>query len=344
MAGTLVVQTAFLGDVVLTTPLLRELRRARPGAPITVVTTPVGAETLARHPAVDAIEVLDKKGSDRGPLGLARAVRRIRAGRPDLAVAAQRSARSGFLVLLSGAKLRIGFAGAPGRFGYTDRVPWTPTDHAVRRYLALALPAGGDPIAADPRPEIRVAPEARERALALLAEAGVGKGAPFLAVAPGSIWGTKRWLPEGFAAVVRAALSRGLAPVLVGSPEERALCDEVALAAGVGVANLAGTCRIQELAAVLAGARALVSNDSGAGHVASAVGTPVVSIFGPTVPAFGYTPFGEANRIVEHTDLPCRPCDRHGPRVCPLGHFRCMREIGAERVLEALDQVLGARG
>jgi heptosyltransferase-2 len=118
----------------------------------------------------------------------------------------------------------------------------------------------------------------------------------------------------------------------------------VARAAGALAANLAGRCRIPDLAAVLARSRALVSNDSGAGHVASAVGTPVISIFGPTVTSFGYTPFGDANRIVEHPGLACRPCDRHGPQVCPLDHFRCMREIGADRVLAALDAALaGAR-
>ncbi len=340
MAGVLVLQTAFLGDVVLTTPLLRELRRVLPGAPITVVTTPMGAQTLAGHPCVDGVEVFDKKGADRGPVGLARLARRLRAGAPEVALAAQRSARTGLLAMLSGARLRIGFAGAPGRFGYNRRVPWTATDHAVRRYLALAEPAGGDPRAADPRPELAVAAEARERVRSLLASAGVGVADALLAIAPGSIWGTKRWLPEGFASIARASASRGLVPVLVGSPDERALCDEVSAASGARAINLAGRCGIPELAALLATARALVSNDSGAGHVASAVGTPVISIFGPTVPAFGYTPYGAANRIVEHPDLACRPCDRHGPQVCPLGHFRCMREIPAARVLSVLDEVL----
>jgi heptosyltransferase-2 len=222
-------------------------------------------------------------------------------------------------------------------------VPWSAAEHAVRRYLALARPAGGDPAAADPRPEVPLLADARERAVALLAEAGVVDGEPLLAVAPGSIWGTKRWLPEGFASVVRSAADRRLIPVLVGPASERPLCDEIIRAAGARAANLAGRCLIPELAAVLARARALVSNDSGAGHVASAVGTPVVTIFGPTVPAFGYAPFGGDHRIVEHETLPCRPCDRHGPEVCPLGHFRCMREVGADRVLEALDEVIGAR-
>jgi len=343
MAGVVVIQTAFLGDVVLTTPLLRELRRAVPGVPITVVTTPVGAETLAGHPCVDAIEVFDKKIKDRGPSGVARLARRLRARTPGIAVAAQRSARTGLLALLSGAGSRIGFEGAAGRFAYTRRVPWAPGDHAVRRYLGLSAPAGGEPGTADPRPEIAVAADSRERVRNLLASAGVREEEAVLAIAPGSIWGTKRWLPEGFASIARAAASRDLVAVLVGAPDERPLCDEVASASGSRALNLAGRCGIPDLAALLARARVLVSNDSGAGHVASAVGTPVISIFGPTVPAFGYTPFGDANRIVEHQGLACRPCDRHGPQVCPLGHFRCMREIGADRVLSVLDEILDKR-
>jgi heptosyltransferase-2 len=103
---------------------------------------------------------------------------------------------------------------------------------------------------------------------------------------------------------------------------------------------LAGRTGIPELTALLARSRALLVNDSGPGHVASAVGTPVVAVFGPTVPAFGYTPYGAANRVVEHPDLECRPCDRHGPQVCPLGHHRCMRDLPPERVIAALAGVL----
>jgi heptosyltransferase-2 len=103
---------------------------------------------------------------------------------------------------------------------------------------------------------------------------------------------------------------------------------------------LAGTTGLPELVALLARAKALVSGDSGPGHVASAVGTPVVAIFGPTVPAFGYTPWGERNVIVERPALPCRPCDAHGPQVCPLGHHHCMTEIGAPEVVAALARVL----
>lgn len=340
MRRILVVQTAFLGDIVLTTPLLRELKRVHPGASLTVLTTPLGRAVLDGHPAIDALVAHDKKGRDRGPLGMVRALRALRAERFDAAIAAQRSSRTGLLVLGAAAPRRVGFARAPGAWAYTESVPWDGARHAVDRYLALAGPLGGDPERADPTPVLGVAPGAREKVGGLLAEAGIGPGAEVLAVAPGSIWGTKRWTPDGFAAVVRAAPGLGLAPVLVGSPDEAALCREVAARAGGGVPVLAGSTGPADLTALLARSKVLVVNDSGPGHVASAVGTPVVAVFGPTVPAFGYTPYGRRNRIVEQQDLACRPCDKHGPKVCPLGHHRCMTEIPAARVIAALEDVL----
>ena len=100
--------------------------------------------------------------------------------------------------------------------------------------------------------------------------------------------------------------------------------------------NLAGKTTVRELMALLSVCGFLVTNDSGPMHIAAALGVPTLAIFGPTVPSFGYTPWGESNRIIEHPDLPCRPCDRHGPQVCPLGHHRCMTEIPASRVIAAL--------
>ncbi len=341
MKGIVVVQTAFLGDVVLTTPLLRELRRTHPGARISLVASPVGAEALAGQPFLDEIEVLDKKGRGRGPIALLALAARLRGA--DAAVAAQRSARTGILVRASGARRRVGFEGAAGAFGYTDAVPWVAERHAAVRYLELARPIGGKPEEADARPRLEVRAAEGARVEERLRENGIGPGARLLAVAPGSIWGTKRWIPSGFASVLRGAEERGLAPVLVGSPGEGPLCEEIARAAGVGAPVLAGRLTIPALAALLRASEALVSNDSGAGHVASAVGTPVVTVFGPTVPAFGYAPFGRDHRIVEHPALDCRPCHRHGPDRCPLGHFRCMREIGPETVLSALDDALAAR-
>lgn len=336
----LVVQTAFLGDVVLTTPLLRELRRAQPRARVTVVATPAGVEALRGLPWVDEHVAYDKRGADRGVAGFLRLARSLRRVRFHVGIAAQRSARTGLLLSLARVPERVGFQGAPGRWAYTRRVPWLRGEHAVRRYLELSRAVGGDPARADPRPELAVSEASRENVARLLQSRGVSAGEPILVVAPGSVWGTKRWTAEGFAELVRAVRSRGLRAVLVGSSGERSLCATILESAGGHGVSVAGETSVADLAALVARARAVVANDSGPAHVASAVGTPVVTIFGPTVPAFGFVPWGDSTRVVEHPNLSCRPCSTHGPRTCPLGHHRCMREIPAARVLEALDVLL----
>ena len=340
MKRMVLIQTALLGDVVLTTPLLRELRRANPDSVITVVTTPMGMELLEGQPFVDEVVPFNKSGEERGASGLMRLARHFRAARFDTAIAAQRSNWTALLVRLAGIPKRIGFESARGAWCHTDSVPWDLSRHAAHRYLLLAAPAGGDPWKADPTPELAVAPGAREQAERLLEESGVDPGEDLLTVSPGSIWATKRWLPEGYAEVIRAAPSRGLRPILVGSPSERDLCMQVARLAGGRVPMLAGRSPIPVLIALSAMSRVVLTNDSGPGHVAAAVGTAVVSIFGPTHPSLGYAPMGKATRIVQHMELSCRPCHHHGPPRCPLGHFRCMRELGPEVVLRALDGVL----
>jgi heptosyltransferase-2 len=338
--NVLVVQTAFLGDLVLTTPLLRELRRTRPDGAITVVTTPTGADVLRGLPFVDALHVYDKRAGVYGLRGLARTVATLRRnGGLDVAIAAQRSSRSGFVVRLSGAASRIGFAGAAGEWAYTARLPFDRSRHAVDRLLSLSAPVGGDPDLADRTPVLAVRDGEREDVARMLAGAEVDTGRPLACLAPGSRWATKRWLPEGFARIGRELLARGHAVVLLGTSAERDLCERVRAGIGSEARSLAGELGVRQLIATVARAALLVANDSGPAHVAAAVGTPVVSVFGPTTPSLGFAPLGDAVRIVEHESLDCRPCDRHGPNRCPLGHFRCMREIGADRVVAAIDDL-----
>jgi heptosyltransferase-2 len=338
----LIVQTAFLGDAVLTTPLLRELRRVRPMASLCLLTTATGRSVLNGLPYVDRWLVLDKRWDREGCRSSRGVLRELMGTRFDAAVAAHRSVRTGVLLRMSGARLRVGFTGAPGAWAYNRRVPWDPGEHAVRRYLQLSAALGGEPGTADPQPRLTVEPGAAARANLMALEHGVAAEDNLLCVAPGSVWPTKRWLPAGYARVVAAARARGLVPVLVGSPEERELCRSVAALTPAPV--LAGRTSIPELVALLARARIVVANDSGAAHVASAVGTPVVSVFGSTVPGMGYAAFGPLTRVVERAGLECRPCGRHGARNCPLGHFRCMTEVAAEQVLARVDELLAVTG
>jgi heptosyltransferase-2 len=321
----LVIQTAFLGDVVLSTGLLHLL--AQRTGPVDVVTTPAALPLVETHPAVRRAIAYDKRGGDRGIGGMLRLAVRLREARYAQAYLPHRSLRSAMLARLAGIPERIGFAGSPAAWSYTRRIARPVKGHEAERILALADPADG----ARALVQLGITEEDRREADDWLLRHRVPQG--FVAMAPGSIWGTKRW--PGYAELARA-LDRPV--VIVGGADDRALGETIALAAPGRVHLAAGELPLRVSAALLERAAVLVTNDSAPLHFASAAGTPVVAIFGPTVPAFGFGPRGAGDRIVEHDGLACRPCSSHGPQVCPLGHHRCMRELSLARVLEAVEE------
>ena len=323
-----VIQTAFLGDVVLTTPLLAALAAVH--GPVDVVTTPAAAALLETHPAVAAVIRYDKRGAERGLQGVWRLSRRLRRRGYLRAYLPHGSWRSAALARLAGIGERVGFADSPAAAAYTRRVVRPAHGHEVERLLALAGGGAGTP-------PVLIAPTAEDVAEAdrWLRERGIASG--FVAIAPGSIWGTKRW--PGYGELV-ASLDRPA--VIVGSRDDAGLAHEVLALAPGRAHNAAGELSLRVSAALLARAAVLVTNDSAPLHLATAVGTPIVAVFGPTVPGFGFGPRGPNDRVVEHPSLACRPCSAHGPQVCPLGHHRCMRELSVETVAAAVEAVLGA--
>ncbi len=332
-AASLVVQTSFLGDVVLTTPLVRELARR---GPVDVVVRPDAAAVLAGHPDVRRLAVYDKRGRDAGVGGLWRLARQLRAGGPYAAAyMAQGSPRSAALALLAGCRERVGFdTSRHARPLYTRVVRFRRDRHHAERLWALAAPAA-DPERTPTEAEVgpRLYPGAAERAAvdALLGDfAGAGE---FVAFAPGSVWATKRW---PYYAELGAELAADWPVVVVGGPGDRELAAAI-VAACPPARALDATGRLSLLASaeLIARARLLVTNDSAPLHLASAAGTPTVAIFGPTVPAFGFGPLAPGSVTAGVEDLPCRPCDPHGPRVCPLGHWRCMRDQAPAVIVRA---------
>jgi len=350
--ASLVIQTSFLGDVILTTPLLAALARR---GPVDVVTTPAAAAILANHPAVHSVIPYDKRGDAAGLPGmwrLARALRkRYRARQQDsiaaddrdaampVAYLAQGSMRSATLALLVGCEERVGFETSSGRALYTRRVTYDPQRHHAERLWQLGAGDGtADPPAEARQPRLYPGADDVEAVDRLLAQAGY-VDEPLIAVAPGSAWATKRW-------PYYPALTSALLPewriVVVGGPSDESRAAEIITAAGrirTRVINATGRLTPLATAALLSRCWALVTNDSMPQHLASAMGTPTLSIFGPTVPAFGFGPLAPRQAIAGRADLACRPCDRHGPQRCPLSHWRCMREISVADVARLVAQV-----
>ena len=325
MASSVVVQTSFLGDTILTTALLEQL--AHRGA-VDVVTTPAAASVLTGHPAVRNVIVYDKRGAHAGIFGLTTLAARLRAAGYDAAYLAQGSLRSAALAFLARIPERIGFATSAGRWLYTTRVPYRDDLHHAARLVLLSRPNGREPTVEETRPSLAPGPAERELVDDLLRRDGVAPGERLIALAPGSVWATKRW---PYYRELAEQLSDAGRIVVVGGRDDASLALEIRTAVpnavdATGVLPLLGSAELIGRCAVI------VTNDSSPLHLASAMGTPTVAIFGPTVPDFGFGPLAPFSVAVGHETLSCRPCHRHGPRRCPLGHFRCMRELTADVV------------
>ena len=174
------------------------------------------------------------------------------------------------------------------------------------------------------------------------AQRGVDSHRPMVALAPGSVWFTKRWPEEHFLAVARALLHDGVPVVLVGGADDAALCARIAEGCGEGAAilNAAGRLSLLQSAELLRRCALLVSNDSAPMHLAGAVGTPVFALFGATVPSFGFAPLGPRDRVFELQGLACRPCGIHGGQECPIGTFVCMRDLTPASLLAPIGEFL----
>ncbi len=340
----LVVQTSFLGDTVLTTPLIAELATR---GPVSVVVTPASAPLLARnhgHPrALRLRQARSRRGSARlsAPRAAAARTRCAASAQPPIAYLAQRSVRSAALALAAGYTQRVGFEGSAGQTLYSRRVPYRDDRHHAERLWRLAFERVGNAFADVPHRCGRGSSPAKPSARAVDALLGDGTDSrPLIALAPGSIWATKRWpyyaqLAEALAPRFRIAVIGGLAD----SREAASIAD---FSGAQGVVDGTASLSLLASAELIGRARLLVTNDSAPQHLASAMGTKTITIFGPTVEEFGFGPLAPHSISIGLDALACRPCHHHGPPHCPLGHWRCMRELGVDAVALAVDEVLRA--
>lgn len=330
---SLVVQTSYIGDVVLTTPLLARLAE---DGDVDVVTTPIGATLLATHPAVSRLIVYDKRGGDSGAAGFLRIAREARGART--AFLCQGSTRSGALAFAARCDERIGFSTSDGRWTYSRRVEYHEDWHHARRLLSLgdtALAASAEDLHSPLiRPTLFPTTEDRDAVDLLVKD----RSRPFVALAPGSAWQTKRW--PGYAMLGKALAEEYDIAIIGGSGDLAAAREITAHVAPERIVDATGKLSLLGSAELIRRSVALATNDSSPQHMASAVGTPTVTIFGPTVPEFGFGPLAAGSRTVGNHLLDCRPCDRHGPAVCPLGHWRCMKEITAAEVADMIRIVI----
>ncbi len=311
----LVIQTAFLGDTVFTSALVRSLQQKWPRAEIDLCVAPRGKDVAGAIPGVAQVHVFDKRGADRGWRGLRRVAGRLATRQYPLAVVPHKSLRSAMLARLARIPERVGFADAAASLLYTARV--RTKERAFVKAEAELARALGAPVSSM---TLQPLPEWIRHARAAL---GPSAGERLAAICLGSEWETKIWPASRVAALARLLVARGFRPVLLGGPREREMAREV----GGGSIDTTGNPVGEALAILSMSALA----------VARALGVPTVAVFGPTTPLLHQ--LGSRERAVS-LQLSCSPCSAHGSRRCPLGHHRCLRDLDAERVAAACQEVL----
>jgi ADP-heptose:LPS heptosyltransferase len=330
----LVIQTAFIGDVVLATALIEKLHVYFPDARIDFLVRKGNEALLTGHPFLHEVLIWDKR--EHKLRNLWRLIGKIRQTRYDTVINVQRFAATGLLTAFSGAGQTIGFDKNPLSIVFTRKIPHIVGHrHEIERNQTL-IAALTDEQPAKPRLYPSKADEEKVNSY---------KTKPYITISPASVWFTKQYPPEKWAAFIRQ-LPGGYTVYLLGAPLDKQLCEQIralaapdntAAAAAPSPVILSGQLSFLQSAALMKDADMNYVNDSAPLHFASAVNAPVTAVYCSTIPAFGFGPLSDKRFIVEiQQPLDCRPCGLHGYRACPKGHFHCAWKIEDRQLLQTL--------
>lgn len=317
----LIIHTAFIGDIVLSTALIGKLKDKYPDSNIFFLTTPAGQAVLKNNPKIKEIISYDKHKKDKGFSAFFKLISSLRKRKIDLCICPHRYFRSSVLAFLCGAKIKIGYDIASLSFLFTEKIKYDKTKHEVEKLLSFVDKT-------EKRYELEMYPDKNN--IDTIRKFIGETNKKIITIAPGSKWFTKKWPEDYFKILIKnLAEIEDFLVVISGGEEEKDInldlpSNVIDLRGKISLLDLAGLCKISDL---------VVSNDSAPIHIASAFPkTKIFGIFGPTIREFGFFPWSKNSIVFEVNNLYCRPCGIHGGKACPEKHFRCMREILPENL------------
>lgn len=317
----LIIQTAFIGDVILATALIEKIHAFLPESEIDFLLRKGNEALLLGHPKLRKVHIWNKKEGKQK--NLSRLIRAIRKEKYDVVINIQRHFSMGLLTAFSGAKRRIGFDKNPLSFLFSKKIThlFGGGLHEVQRNQMLIEDFTDEQAA---MPQLYPSQADFERVSSY-------KTTNYYCMAPASVWFTKQFPREKWAKLCDT-LPASQAIYLLGAPTDTALCEWIkAQSTHPQVHILAGKISLLESAALMKEASMNYVNDSAPMHLSSAMNAPTTAIYCSTTPEFGYGPLSEVHKIIEtNTKLPCRPCGTHGKKTCPKGHFKCAYDIQIE--------------
>ena len=338
----LLVQTSFLGDTILSTPVIAGLKKIYSQAEIWMMTTSLSKQLVSSDPMLSGVITYDKSKSENGLKGMWDKAKEIKAHNFDVVYSLHKSYRTALVLWLSGIAQRVGFKQAKLSLLYTRRVNKDTTSHDVLRNLSLLKDEkdfvdSGLTLENFFQTDLRLFTKDEDSVRQKFSEI-YSLNKPIAVLVPGSAWKTKMWDWKGYSETAQYLSAKGYVVLLLGAPDEQEICARVA-AHGPAV-NLAGQTSIPESMAIIKSSALVVCNDSMSLHLASAFKIPNVAIFCATSPAFGFGPWKNKFSIVEKEGLPCKPCRRHGSNVCPTGTEACMKDLPSEKVNNAISALV----
>jgi heptosyltransferase-2 len=325
----LVIQTAFLGDIILLSSLLQGIRKAFPDIELHVLTRPEGESILKQQ--ADKIIAFDKLDRNNLNERWKELIVSLKNQCYDAALIPHRSFRSGITALKAGIPVRIGFKRGLASWFLTHRVKYNYKTYEGERNLGLLKAITNKDY--DPLPQLLISNDDEKFADNLLRSMML-KENEFVVLAPGSVWKSKRWSKSKYHRLTEILENEYSLPVVaIGSREDVNICSGIVSEPN---RNLAGFLNLMKSAALVKRARFLISGDTAPAHISTAVKTRQVIIFGSTAPCFGFAPDIPDTRIIEH-NLWCRPCSDHGRNFCPnLGNYKCLENISADLVVKTI--------
>ena len=333
----LVIQTAFLGDAILTLPLIQKLNDKFLDAKIDVVSNPSTVEIFKASLYVRNIFVLDKRGNHKSLTDLYNFVKELRKNNYTKIFSPHRSFRSGLITLLLQVDDTTGFDNSSLKYAYKNLVKYNLDDHEVKRNLLFT----GENFNNDDWkiiPKVVIDQQLKDEVKKYINENNLSNG--FFAIAPGSVWQTKRYPDKYFSQLINALIAEGHKIVMVGGSEDKELCEIIALNCTDFPVIAAGRFNILGSIELLKYSNLLITNDSAPTHLGVTADIPVLTIYCSTVPDFGFYAYNKRSSYISYDDLNCKPCGIHGYHNCPIATFDCGYKLTTNDILSKIKQMM----
>ncbi len=331
----MVIQTAFLGDVILSLYFAQTLKNLLPNSKITFITNPAAKSLCDAVKCIDKVEYYDKRKSQRGLKGIKELADSINNNKTHLLFSLHRSLRSSLLSKYINSEFKIGFSNSVLNKVYNCTADYYFNLHEIERNHQLIKLISSE---ADISNNIttKINHEAVKYVDDLFAKEKI-ESSNLILIAPGTVWKTKQWLPDRYKELLMKLQSHNYRTIIIGAKNEKELCQYISK--DNSAINLAGESNLEQTLLIMRKSKAIITNDSAPIHLAGIAKLPTIAIFGPTSPIFGFYPRGAKDRIIQNQDLKCRPCLIHGSNTCPIGTTECMTSISADEVFNAIEKL-----